>query len=128
MCFYPAGDFVVHPGFLSEIYVKPYMPFERERRSESLLHLVKSKLRKYNPGRGDTRPGFHIPKPIVMKNVFKTIATIVCLLAIVFLAGEWPEDTPRRKVVTYDTAALATALVCGIYLRASETNRDKRPD
>jgi len=56
-----------------------------------------------------------------MRNIIKAIVTIICLCAVVFLAGEWPEDTPRKKVITYDASALAVALACGLYLKSSET-------
>ena len=55
-----------------------------------------------------------------MRKISRRIATVVLLCAVVFLGGEWPEETPRRKVVTLDGAALATALVCGLYLKKEE--------
>jgi len=55
-----------------------------------------------------------------MKKIFRSLATIVLLGAICFLGGEWPEDTPRAKVVRYDGAAFATALICGLYLNKTE--------
>ena len=61
-----------------------------------------------------------------MKRILKSIATILCLCAIVFLAGEWPEDTPRRKVVTFDASAIAVAVACGLYLRKCETHKNTK--
>ena len=60
-----------------------------------------------------------------MKKVLKSIATIALLGALTFLAGEWPEETPLKKVATYDGGALATALVCGLYLKR-EYDKEKR--
>lgn len=55
-----------------------------------------------------------------MKKLLKTIAAILCLGAVFFLAGEWPEDTPRKKVVTFDGGAIVVALVSGLYLKRTE--------
>ena len=55
-----------------------------------------------------------------MKTILKTIAAILCLGSIMFLAGEWPEDTPRDKVVTCDASALVVALATGLYLKRTE--------
>ena len=55
-----------------------------------------------------------------MKRIMKSIATILCLGAVVFLAGEWPEETPRKKVVACDAAALAIVFTCGMYLKKTE--------
>lgn len=54
-----------------------------------------------------------------MKKIFKTIAAILCIGAVMFLAGEWPEDTPRKKAVTCDVSALVVALATGLYLKRS---------
>lgn len=58
-----------------------------------------------------------------MKKILKTIAAIMLLGALCFLGGEWPENTPRTKVVRYDGGALATILVCGLYLKKSEDKK-----
>lgn len=58
-----------------------------------------------------------------MKKIIKTIAAVLCLGAVMFLAGEWPEDTPRNKVVTCDASALVVAFVTGLYLRRSDDER-----
>lgn len=60
-----------------------------------------------------------------MKKFIKAIATIALLGALVFLGGEWPEDAPRGKVIRYDCGALATVLVCGLYLR-KEYDKEER--
>lgn len=58
-----------------------------------------------------------------MKKIFRSIAAILCIGAIMFIAGgEWPENTPRKKAITYDGGALLTALICGLYL--GKTNAD----
>lgn len=59
-----------------------------------------------------------------MKKIFRTLAVIVLLGALCFLAGEWPEGTPRNKVVRYDSGALATILVCGLYLKKTEDKKN----
>ena len=59
-----------------------------------------------------------------MKRILKSIATILLLGAICFLGGEWPDDTPRAKVVRYDAGALATVLVCGLYLKKTEDRKN----
>ena len=64
--------------------------------------------------RCEMRDGFY---EIIMKKILKPFATIALLCAMVFLAGEWPEDAPRKKVLTCDGVAFATMLVCGIYLK-----------
>ena len=61
-----------------------------------------------------------------MKKIMRAIATIALLGGICFLGGEWPEDTPRAKVVRYDAGALAAVLVCGLYLNKTEEKRDGR--
>lgn len=61
-----------------------------------------------------------------MKKFIKAIATIALLGALVFLGGEWPENTPRNKVVRYDAGALATVLVCGLYLRKEYDKEERR--
>ena len=61
-----------------------------------------------------------------MKKFIKAIASIVLLGALVFLAGEWPEDTPRNKVVRYDCGAIATVLVCGLYLKKEYDKEERR--
>lgn len=55
-----------------------------------------------------------------MRKIFRTLAAIVLLGALCFLGGEWPDGTPRAKVVRYDAGALATILVCGLYLKKTE--------
>lgn len=57
-----------------------------------------------------------------MRKILKTIASILLLGAVMFLAGEWPDNTPRKKVVACDGGALATILVCGLYLKKEEKN------
>lgn len=61
-----------------------------------------------------------------MKKFIKAIASIVLLGALVFLGGEWPEDTPRNKVITYNGGALVTVLVCGLYLRKEYDKEEER--
>ena len=58
-----------------------------------------------------------------MKKIFKTLAAIVMLGAMCFLAGEWPENTPRKKVLAFDGGALITALVSGLYLKKTEDKK-----
>ena len=60
-----------------------------------------------------------------MKKISRAIAAVAVLCAVCFLGGEWPEDTPRGKVVTYDAAAFAVLAVCGIYLKRSEDGTEK---
>jgi len=55
-----------------------------------------------------------------MKKILKHLAAIVMLCAICFLGGEWPENTPRKKAITYNGAALAIVAVCGLYLGKKE--------
>ena len=55
-----------------------------------------------------------------MKKILKHFAAIVLLGAICFLGGEWPENTPRKKVLKYDGYAMATVLICGLYLKREE--------
>ena len=54
-----------------------------------------------------------------MKKVFKAVVTIALLLAVVFLAGEWPENTTRAKVILCDGCALLTIIISSLYLRAT---------
>lgn len=61
-----------------------------------------------------------------MKKILKSLATIALLCAIVFLGGEWPAGTPRKKVLTYDGAAFAVIAVCGLYLRKTEKDGQVR--
>lgn len=61
-----------------------------------------------------------------MKKFLKAIASIVLLSALVFLGGEWPEDAPRNKVLRYDGGALATVLICGLYLRREYDKEERR--
>lgn len=61
-----------------------------------------------------------------MKKIIKAIATIALLGALVFLGGEWPEDTPRNKVIRYDGGALVTVLICGLYLRKENEEEERR--
>ena len=58
-----------------------------------------------------------------MKKLTKAIVAIILLGALCFLGGEWPENTPRSKVVKYDGVALVTTLVCGIYLKKQEDKK-----
>ncbi len=55
-----------------------------------------------------------------MKKIIKAIAAVLCIGSVMFLAGEWPEDTPRKKVVTCDASALVVALATGLYLKRSD--------
>ena len=55
-----------------------------------------------------------------MKKILKSIATIALLCALVFLIGEWPEKTPRKKVITCDGVAFGIALASGLYLKKTE--------
>lgn len=61
-----------------------------------------------------------------MKKIMKTIATIVLLVGIVFLGGEWPENTPRKRVLTCDSIAIATVFACGLYLKRMEEKEHGR--
>lgn len=61
-----------------------------------------------------------------MEKILKPIATIALLCAMVFLGGEWPENTPRKKVIAYDGAAFGIIAVCGIYLKKTEDNDNGR--
>lgn len=58
-----------------------------------------------------------------MRKISKTIAATMLLGALCFLGGEWPETTPRLKVIGFDCGALATILVCGIYLKKTEDKK-----
>lgn len=62
----------------------------------------------------------------IMKKIIKAIASIALLGALTFLGGEWPEETPRNKVIRYDAGALVTILVCGLYLRKEYEKEEKR--
>lgn len=55
-----------------------------------------------------------------MRKILKPIATIALLCAVVFLGGEWPENTPRKKVVACDGVALTIVLASGLYLKKTE--------
>lgn len=55
-----------------------------------------------------------------MKKILKSLATVAVLCAICFLGGEWPNDTPRKKVIAYDGAAFGIIAVCGLYLKKTE--------
>lgn len=55
-----------------------------------------------------------------MKKIYKTIAAILCIGAVCFLAGEWPETASRAHVLICDGGALAVALVAGLYLKRTE--------
>lgn len=59
-----------------------------------------------------------------MKRIFKAMVTIILLGSICFLGGEWPEETPRNKVVTYDGGAILVALVSGLYLKRTEDKKN----
>ena len=58
-----------------------------------------------------------------MKKILRSIAATVLLFTMCFLVGEWPEDTPRKKVVRYDSGAFAIVLVCGLYLNKTEEKK-----
>ena len=60
-----------------------------------------------------------------MKKIARAIATVALLCSVCFLGGEWPEDTPRRKVITYDSCAFATMLACGLYLNKAMKEEEK---
>jgi len=81
------------------------------------------------PGTGDPGgkglPLLKFQNNFDMKKFLKSIATIVLLGALCFLGGEWPEDTPRNKVLAFDGSAMATVLVCGLYLKKT-WERDAR--
>lgn len=55
-----------------------------------------------------------------MKKIVNAIVTILLLCAVVFLGGEWPENTPRKKVLVADGIALCIVAAGGIYLRKVE--------
>lgn len=50
------------------------------------------------------------------------MATIAVLCAMVFIGGEWPENTPRKKVIACDAAAFAVLAVGGVYLKKEYEN------
>jgi hypothetical protein len=52
-----------------------------------------------------------------MKKILNTFAAIAVLCAMVFLGGEWPENTPRKKVIACDAVAFAVMAVGGLYLK-----------
>ena len=55
-----------------------------------------------------------------MKKIINGFIAIILLASLCFLGGEWPENTPRKKVITYDGYAIATVLICGLYLKREE--------
>lgn len=55
-----------------------------------------------------------------MKKISRAFATVALLCAVCFLGGEWPEDTPRNKVIRCDGIALAVVFASGIYLKKTE--------
>ena len=59
-----------------------------------------------------------------MKRALKDLAAVAVLCSVVFLGGEWPESTPRRKVIVADGVAFAVMLCGGLYLK--KTTEDKR--
>ena len=61
-----------------------------------------------------------------MKKSLKVIASILLLGALVFLGGEWPDNTPRAKVIKYDCGALAVVAVCGLYLKREYSREEGR--
>lgn len=70
--------------------------------------------------RCEMREGFRPKNPfneLYMKKFLRTTATVALLCAMVFLGGEWPEGTPRKKVITLDAIALAVVAGCGVYLK-----------
>lgn len=50
------------------------------------------------------------------------MATIAVLCAMVFLGGEWPESTPRKKVLAADGIAITILAVGGFYLKKEYDN------
>lgn len=57
-----------------------------------------------------------------MKKILNIVTTIAVLCAMVFLGGEWPENTPRKKVIACDAAAFAVLAVGGVYLKKEYEN------
>jgi len=57
-----------------------------------------------------------------MKKIVNGIVAVILLASLCFLGGEWPENTPRRKVIKYDSIAMTTVLVCGLYLKREDKN------
>lgn len=57
-----------------------------------------------------------------MKKAINTLAAIAMLCAMVFLGGEWPDGTPRKKVITCDAIAIAIVAGCGIHLKKEYDN------
>lgn len=57
-----------------------------------------------------------------MKKILNTLAAIAVLCAMAFIGGEWPENTPRKKVITCDAVAIAVMAGCGIYLKKEYDN------
>ena len=52
-----------------------------------------------------------------MRKILNIIVTIALLCSMVFLGGEWPEDTPMKKVITCDAIAFVVMAGCGVYLK-----------
>lgn len=59
-----------------------------------------------------------------MKKALKNLAAVAVLCSMAFLGGEWPENTPRRKVIAADGVAIAVMLCGGIYLKKTEDKRN----
>lgn len=57
-----------------------------------------------------------------MKKLRLTFATIAVLCSMVFLGGEWPENTPRKKVIICDAIAFVVMAGCGFYLKKEYDN------
>lgn len=59
-----------------------------------------------------------------MKKFTQVLSAIVCIGAVMFLAGEWPENTPISHVLLFDGGAIATIALTGLYLK--KTYKDER--
>ena len=53
----------------------------------------------------------------IMKKIINAIVTIVLLLAVVFLGGEWPETATRSHIILCDGGAFLLIAACSLYLR-----------
>ncbi len=51
-----------------------------------------------------------------MKKIFTSLVTIAVIGAIAFLGGEWPENTPIKRVVACDIGAGIVIALGGFYL------------
>lgn len=57
-----------------------------------------------------------------MRKILNILVTIVLLCSMVFLGGEWSENTPRKRVVACDAVAFVVMVGCGFYLKKEYDN------